>query len=124
MRRIGHLLLAILFLLFALVQWNDGDFLIWMPPYLITALIAMLAYFGRFYRYVYLAVLAVLALWMASYLPHIARWFGDGMPNIAGSMKAESPYIELTREFFGLFLCTAAIWYYYILSKRNHTIHE
>jgi len=31
-----------------------------------------------------------------------------GMPNIAGSMQAEEPHIELTREFLGLAVAALA----------------
>jgi hypothetical protein len=40
------------------------------------------------------------------------------MPSITASMKAESPYIELSREFFGLLLCAIAALYYLIKAKR------
>lgn len=116
-----HLILFVIFLSFALVQWNDSDFIIWMPVYLSLSAVALLAYNGRFYKNAYLVIAAILGLWMASYIPHMLDWVDDGMPDIAGSMKAESPYIELTREFFGLLICFAAICYYYILSKRKNT---
>ncbi len=114
-----HLIIAFLFLLFAAVQWNDSDSYVWISVYLAPAVTALLAFKGRYYRYPTFILLIVLILWMASYVPHITQWIEDGMPNIAGSMKAESPYIELTREFFGLFICLVAIWYYYILAKKN-----
>ena len=113
-----HILISVLFIVFAAVQWNDPDAHIWIPVYLVVAIVAFLGFRGRYYSKPYLALSAILVLWMATYLPHIYDWVIGGMPNIAGSMKAESPFIELTREFFGLLICFAAIWYYYIQSKK------
>ena len=117
--KITHSIIAIIFLLFAYFQWNDPDGLIWAPAYLVVSIMAVLALKGRFFRYPYLLILVIYILWGASYIPEMNKWIQAGMPSIAASMKAETPYIELAREFFGLLICIITIAFYYVLSKRN-----
>ncbi len=114
-----HYIIAVLFLLFALVQWNDPDYMKWMPPYLIMSYIALQAGRERYYRLWTGLLIILFVIWMVPYLPHMRDWLSDGMPTITGSMKAESPYIELSREFFGLLLCLIATIYYFYLATKN-----
>jgi hypothetical protein len=58
---------------------------------------------------------------MISYIPDIIDWINGGMDNIAGSMKAEEPHIELAREFFGIVICLSVIVIYYFKNKFKIT---
>ena len=117
--KLTHIIIALVFLSFAVVQWNDPDGLVWILAYLVVCAMATLAIFNKYFRYPYLLVLIGFILWGASYIPEMTKWVNAGMPNIATSMKAETPYIELAREFFGLLICIITIAFYYILSKRT-----
>ncbi|MEL6122551.1 MAG: transmembrane 220 family protein, partial [Bacteroidota bacterium] len=77
-----------------------------------------LAASGRLFPIATMIMLIVLIVVLLSYIPSIREWFGDGMPSITSSMKAESPYIELVREFFGLLISAAAIAYYVVRGRR------
>ena len=101
-----------LFLLFAIVQWNDPDPLIWMIFYGVMSLIYILLALGkRFAFYLSVLMLTVSVVYMGFILPEIIKWIKDGMPSIVQSMKATIPSIEYTREFLGLLLCLiACIW--------------
>lgn len=118
MKRISDIIIAIIFLLFAMVQLNDGDAIKWVPPYLLISYIAFNSYRGRHWLIGSAIVLIFYIIWMTSYIPHMQSWIADGMPSITTSMKAESPYIELSREFFGLLLCAIAALYYLIKAKN------
>jgi hypothetical protein len=101
-----------LFLLFAIVQWNDPDPLIWMIFYGVMSLIYILLALGKKFAF-YLSVLMLITciIYMGFILPEIIKWIKDGMPSIVQSMKATIPTIEYTREFLGLLLCLiACIW--------------
>lgn len=101
-----------LFLLFAIVQWNDPDPLIWMIFYGVMSLIYILLALGKRFAF-YLSVLMLITciINMGFILPEIIKWIKDGMPSIVQSMKATIPSIEYTREFLGLLLCLiACIW--------------
>ena len=101
-----------LFLLFAIVQWNDPDPLIWMIFYGVMSLIYILLALGKRFAF-YLSVLMLITciIYMGFILPEIIKWIKDGMPSIVQSMKATIPTIEYTREFLGLLLCLIdCIW--------------
>ncbi len=101
-----------IFFLFAILQWNDPDPLIWMLFYGVMSLIYVLLALGKKITY-YLSVLMLISciINMFIILPEISKWINDGMPSIVQSMKATIPSIEYTREFLGLLLCLiACIW--------------
>ena len=107
-----YFIISGLFLLFAIVQWNDPDPLIWMIFYGVMSLIYILLALGKRFAF-YLSVLMLITciINMGFILPEIIKWIKDGMPSIVQSMKATIPSIEYTREFLGLLLCLiACIW--------------
>lgn len=113
-----HLLVALLFALFAFWQTNDPDWPIWVLMYGSVAVIAAWWAFGRPPRALIYVALGVAFIWMCTLLPDLITWISEGMPTIAGQMKAESPHIELTREFFGLFICSATLAGYAYALRR------
>jgi len=116
-----HVLIGIFFLLFAIVQWNDPDSLLWIILYTVIAVIAFLAFRDKYFLWPYTIFTAALLISLLTYAPDIMAWFNDGMPSITTSMKASSPYIELIREFFGLLISLIAMSYYLTLSKKNRS---
>lgn len=117
--KIVHLVLSVLFLVFALVQWNDPDALIWILVYLMIAAIAFLAFKGHYYFWFCLVITITLLVSSSFYAPDLIEWINDDMPNIADSMKASSPYIELVREFFGLLTALLTMTFYLVISKKK-----
>lgn len=113
-------IIAGLFVLFAAVQYNDPDFYLWVPAYVIVAF--LLWYYDRSWLPMYwYGIATVLYLLLALYyVGDVISWFGDGAPSIAGSMKAETPFIEYVREFFGACLCLGAC-VYYLYQRRSTT---
>lgn len=106
--------LSFLFFVFALFQINDPDPLKWIILYGGVAAVSMMAAFGKYNRYLLLAGLSVCQIWLITLIPDIVDWVKQGMPSIVGSMKAETPYIELAREFFGVVVCGGAlVWHWF-----------
>jgi hypothetical protein len=107
-----YFIISGLFLLFAIVQWNDPDPVIWMIFYGVMSLIYILLALGkRFAFYISVLMLITCIINMGFILPEIIKWIKDGMPSIVQSMKATIPSIEYTREFLGLLLCLiACVW--------------
>ena len=103
-----NLFLSLAFALFAIVQLNDPDPWKWVAFYGFIAVVSGFAAFGHYHQYILYLGLGVVIIWMLSLLPDFINWVKMGMPTIAGSMKAESPHVELTREFLGLLLCGLA----------------
>lgn len=114
-----NLFLALLFALFAIVQWNDPDPWAWIALYGYVALVSGLAAFGIYRQWAILAGLAVCAVWMATLLPDFIGWIKMGAPTITGQMKATEPHIELTREFLGLAVAAAGLGWHFYQSRKQ-----
>ncbi|MCB9305687.1 MAG: transmembrane 220 family protein [Lewinellaceae bacterium] len=106
--------LAVVFALFAAVQYNDPDPLSWILLYGGVAVLFAMSAMGRLYRPAVWVWLLAAVVWAVSLFPDFIAWIRMGEPSIVGSMKAESPWIELTREFLGLVIaalgCTFLLW--------------
>ncbi len=109
--------LSLLFLVFAIVQYNDPDPWLWIALYGFVAVISAFAAFGKYNELSLRLGMLICVLGMLMLLPDFIDWLNNGAASITGSMKAESPHIELTREFLGLAVTLAAlVWHY---RKRN-----
>lgn len=117
--KIFNLLFSLLFLAFAALQYNDPDPYIWMPIYLYGTILCWLAFRNQFYPKAYIAGILIYTGY-AVYLFFAADGVLDWMQkhnaeNIAATMKATKPWIEETREFFGLVILIIALtvnfWY-------------
>lgn len=116
-----NIIFCLSFLLFAWFNLNDKDSWLWVPIYLAASVCCALAAFELFYPVVYL-------LLNAFYLTYALILFfsEDGVrdwivkykqPSITETMQATKPYIEKTREFFGLLIITAALAINYFASS-------
>lgn len=105
MKRFNQLFVFI-FILFAVVQYNDPDPYLWIPIYLFPAVLCFLATREKFYKNAYTGGFIFYSLYAVYKLLDqngVIDWmrFHDAA-NIAATMKAEQPWIEESREFFGL----------------------
>ncbi len=105
MKRFNQLFVFI-FILFAVVQYNDPDPYLWVPSYLFPAVLCFLAAREKFYKNAYTGGFIFYSLYAVYKLLDqngVIDWmrFHDAA-NIAATMKAEQPWIEESREFFGL----------------------
>lgn len=122
--KILNIVFCLMFVLFAGLQYNDPDPYVWMPIYLYSAVLCLLASRNRFYPKWYIAgILVYLAYAIYKFFDQngVEDWFTKHhAENLAETMKATKPWIEETREFFGLFICIGAlaINYFYSKSKR------
>lgn len=102
-----NIFFCVVFILFAVVQYNDPDPYLWVPIYLYPAILCFLkfiqkpipsiAYWAGF------LVFGVYAIYKMFDTNGIIDWIQfHNASNIASTMKAETPWIEESREFFGL----------------------
>jgi hypothetical protein len=112
MKKIVDISVAIVFILFALVQWNDPDPLIWILMYLCVAAIPIMKLLGKRIKYYEYGLFLLLMIGLATYLPSIYQWLQDGMPSITTEMKADTPYVEWVREALGLLISVVAVVLY------------
>ena len=108
-----YLTLSIIFILFALVQFNDPDPFIWIGVYLLVALISFLAFKNKFYPIPTLIFLILCFIWAIILFPHsFADWWQ--MEEEAQSLKMKMPGVEEARESMGLIIAGIAlliIWF-------------
>lgn len=108
-----NVIFCLSFLVFAYLNFNDPDWYLWVPIYLAVAMCCCLACFGYYYPKTYLGLTAF-------YLIYAIKLFfeKDGVrdwivkykrPSLVETMQAEKPFIEITREFFGLLIISGAL---------------
>lgn len=111
------------FILFAALQYNDPDPYWWMPIYLYTAFFCWQAARNKFYPKFYIAGIIVYAAY-AIYKIFDANGLIDWIElhhaeNIAETMKAEKPWVEESREFFGLVILIGVLVIDLIYARRK-----
>ncbi len=116
--KIANGILTLLFILFAVVQFNDPDPYYWIAIYSAVALISGFAVVGKYNKNIILTVIGVCIIWMFTLIPGVIDWMEKGMPSITGSMKAESPHVEYLREFLGLFIVLLALGFHYFQARK------
>ena len=117
--KITNIILTALFLLFAIVQFNDPDPYYWVAIYGAVALVSGFAVAGRYNKTAILVLAGICIIWMATLIPGVIDWIEKGMPSITGTMKAESPHIEYLREFLGLLLILLALIFHFFQARKK-----
>lgn len=118
--RILNFILAVVFLLFAFVQVNDPDAALWI---LIYGYVSVTSVFGvfKFYprRALALAIIACI-IYLVILLPGVLAWLKEDDKTIFfDQMQDDKPYIEESREFFGLLLAIIALVFHLIMGIRQ-----
>jgi hypothetical protein len=121
--KIFNLVFAILFVVCAALQYNDPDPYLWMPIYLYGAVLCWFAFRGKYYSNAMLVGIAVYALY-ALYLfftdDGVVDWVNKHeAESLTQSMKASTPWIEDTREFFGLCILSFVLLMDYLYARRK-----
>lgn len=118
MRKIIDHILAILFFIFAIVQWNDPDPYLWVVLYCLVGIaILMTIYTDKAYYLIFLIIIFCV-VFLITYIPDVIDWARNGFPTITGTMKAETQHVEFIREFLGLLICVVVLIPYLAKSKR------
>jgi len=125
--KLFNIFFCIVFILFDAVQYNDPDPYLWMPIYLYTAVLCWLAFRNKFFPAAYLLGIAVYAAYaIYKFFDQNGVWdwiTKHHEANIASTMKAEQPWIEETREFFGLVILIVVLLIDYLYAKRKARVN-
>lgn len=115
--RIVSYTIGIIFVLFALVQLNDPDFMIWVLAYLLPAALAFVFTHQKQSKLV-LGIMAIIYLVAAIALfpPSIGDWISS--EEKSKSLGMTLPGIEEARESMGLLLCFLAIAFFWFKTKN------
>ena len=121
--KVFNFIFCLLFIVSAGLQYNDPDPYIWIPIYLMGAVISFLAFREKVYP-VFTLLLSALFIIYDLYLFFdkfgVLSWLNEhNAENIAASMKASAPWIEETREFFGLLILIIVLMINYFMSQKS-----
>lgn len=104
--KVFNIVFMLVFILFAAVQYNDPDPYLWIPIYLYPVVLCYLAMKEKYPRvgyYIGFAIFGLYAIYKMFDENGVIDWIKyHQATSIASTMKAEQPWIEETREFFGL----------------------
>ena len=121
--KVFNLIFCLLFIFSAALQYNDPDPYVWMPIYMYGAVLCWLAFRNKYYPKAYLIGIFIY-LGYAIYLffanDGVLDWINKhDAEDIAATMKAEKPWIEETREFFGLVILIVVLAIDYFYSRKK-----
>lgn len=118
----------VLFTFSAAFQYNDDDFYIWIPIYLYGATLCFFALKRKYNKILYIIGFAVYfsyAFFLILSKNGVLVWLKEHQAeNIVQSMKAVKPWIEETREFFGLLLLIFALFANVVWLSRTRQLEE
>jgi hypothetical protein len=121
--KIFNSIFLILFVVSAILQYNDPDPVLWILIYLFAAFSCYLSIRNLNYPWINLTAIVLLfsyAVFLFLDKDGVLAWLTDHQAeNIAGSMKASTPWIEETREFFGLAIILTVLSLNFFDSKRK-----
>lgn len=123
--KIINFVLALIFLLFAFVQINDPDPILWILIYGNMAVLSVLAMFKMRFVYWLGASIVLYSIYAALLVNGAWEWLQSPDRSLLFDdiAKMQYPYIEETREFLGLIICiTAAV--FHLLSNRKKAITQ
>ncbi|HLF46640.1 MAG TPA: transmembrane 220 family protein [Chitinophagaceae bacterium] len=121
--KIFNLLFCLLFIFSAALQYNDPDPYLWIPVYMYGAVLCWLAFRNKYFPKAYLLGI-IFFMGYAAYLffvkDGVLDWITNhNAENIAATMKAEKPWVEDTREFFGLIILVIVLLVNYFYAKNK-----
>jgi len=121
--KILNLLLAVMFVLFAFVQINDPDPVVWILIYGAMAVTCILAAFGYYYNAVLIGLLVIYAGYSLVFFSGVMEWFRseDKSMLFDDIAKMQYPYIEESREFLGLMICIAVLVVHLVRARLQRT---
>jgi hypothetical protein len=121
--KIFNLFFCILFVFSAALQYNDPDPYVWIPIYMYGAILCWLAFRGKYYPKAYLLGIVGFAGYAVYFFfadDGVLDWIQKhNAENIAETMKATKPWIEETREFFGLVILVVVLAVNYFYARKK-----
>jgi hypothetical protein len=119
--KVTNFILAIMFLLFAVVQFNDPDPILWISIYVVMAAICVMAALNRYIKPVMWFLLGAFFAYACFLYPGVKEWIAQPDLSILFDdvMKMQYPYIEESREFLGLIICLIVLLVQLFRSKNS-----
>ena len=125
--KVFNIIFCLIFIVFAALQYNDPDPYLWIPIYMYTSVLCWLAARKRYFTKAYLlgiVVYSVYAVYKVFDPNGLLDWINlHYAESIAKTMKAEQPWIEESREFFGLIILIVVLSVNYFVAKKKRKIN-
>ena len=116
--RVFSYVLSLIFIVFALVQFNDPDSWIWITAYLIPAFVALtFTHNPPKNSYLLVGAIAYLIFAIALFPPSLNDWISA--EEEAKSLGMTLPGIEEARESMGLFVCFTSILFFWFKGRKK-----
>lgn len=120
--KVFNFIFVLVFILFAAVQYNDPDPYLWIPIYLYPAVLCYFAIKNKFSKLAYhlgFGFFGAYAIYKLFDENGVIDWIKfHAATSIAATMKAEQPWVEETREFFGLVIILVVMAINYFKLKK------
>lgn len=108
-KTINYVLFA-LFVIFAIIQLNDPDPVLWFLIYFSVAVVALVSNYIVIPRTIIILISIGFMCYAATHFSLLLDWFQtDNKSEIFGEMVYEKPYLEGAREFIGLSIAIVAL---------------
>jgi hypothetical protein len=119
--KVTNLILAAMFLLFAFVQINDPDPILWIAIYGAMAVVCIMAAFRFYIRPLLWVLLAAFIVYMVILWPGLNEWLQQENKGVLfdEGMKMQFLYIEESREFLGLLICVIVLLIQVYRSRKS-----
>lgn len=120
-----NIIMAVLFIVSAALQYNDPDPLLWISLYGYGAYLCINRFRGKYQPRGYALAIMVYSIY-AAYLfidkNGVLSWLKDHhAESLVTTMKAEKPWIEETREFGGLLILMVSMTINWIVKPKNES---
>ncbi|MFD1162392.1 transmembrane 220 family protein [Hwangdonia seohaensis] len=120
-KKIINYILCVLFIIFAVIQLNDPDSLLWFSIYFIVAIICLYNSFKPIPKPLLIIILVALLIYSAFHFSLFIDYLNtENKEEIFGEMVYDKPYLEGTREFIGLLIAAFGIFYQLRIRKNNN----
>ena len=111
-RRIINSLLFALFIVFAILQLNDPDPIVWVSLYGLVAIVSLISNYTNIPRWLIALFALGLLIFASKHLPSLLEYLKtDNKEEIFGEMVYDKPYLEGSREFLGLIIAVIVLLY-------------
>ncbi|HMJ68141.1 MAG TPA: transmembrane 220 family protein [Cyclobacteriaceae bacterium] len=119
--KILKIFFAVQFALFALLQINDPDPLLWILIYGSMVAVSIMSVFHRYPTRFMIVMASGFLIMSVLYFDGFKYWLLSPDRNLLFDdlAKMQYPYIEEAREFLGLLICLAVLIFYFYLSRRE-----
>ena len=119
--RIVNFILAVMFLVFAFVQINDPDPVIWILIYGAMAVLSIMAIFNFYPKKFIIGLMVLYILYSFVYVRGVWEWLQQEDKSLLFDdvAKMQYPYVEQAREFLGLLICIIVLIVFVVRLRRK-----